>query len=182
MHCAGESQAKVSSPRRKTESRPRSISRENCCFHPLASPRLRHFPDAKARRAFGNRQADFRQPLPRRVSRKNLPYNCGPAAAVGARAGTAEALRSKSIGTAPPMLTANLAPNGALPLPLMNGVNGGQAAANLLCKLHPNLPRKTPKMSPQTPTPDLLRVTHPLPRITCQSRHHKKNKEKAVCL
>jgi hypothetical protein len=169
-----------------TESRRRSISREHCCFHPLASPRLRHFPDAKARKVRGNRQADLRQPLPRCVSRKNLPYNCGPAAAVGARAGTAEALRSKSIGAAPPILTANLAPNGALPLPLMNGVNGGQAAASLLCKPDSRPPPKhsTPKMSPQMPTtPDLLRVTHPLPRITCQSRvRHKKNKEHAAGL
>ena len=70
-------------------------------------------------------------------SRKNLPYNCGPAS-VGARNGTAEALRSKSIGAVPPIITANLAKqafpqNGSFSLP-MNGVNGGQATANLLCK------------------------------------------------
>lgn len=59
---------------------------------------------------------------------------------MGARAGSAEALRTKSIGAVPPILTANLAkqqpafaPNGAFSLPL-NGVNGGQAATRLLCK------------------------------------------------
>ncbi|KAL2131002.1 hypothetical protein VTI74DRAFT_5684 [Chaetomium olivicolor] len=70
-----------------------------------------------------------------RRRKKNLPYACGPAA-VGARAGTAEALRTKSIGAAPPIITANLAkpafvPNGTFSLPL-NGANGGQAAARLL--------------------------------------------------
>ncbi|KAL2151863.1 hypothetical protein VTH82DRAFT_5047 [Thermothelomyces myriococcoides] len=70
-----------------------------------------------------------------RRRKKNLPYNCGPAA-VGTRAGSAEALRTKSIGAAPPVITANLtkqayAPNGTFPLPL-NGVNSGQATNGLL--------------------------------------------------
>ncbi|KAK4250270.1 fungal-specific transcription factor domain-containing protein [Corynascus novoguineensis] len=75
-----------------------------------------------------------------RRRKKNLPYNCGPAA-VGARAGTAEALRNKSIGAAPPVITANLAkpafaPNGSFSLPL-NGVNGAQAASGLLFQQSP---------------------------------------------
>ncbi|KAH6845492.1 fungal-specific transcription factor domain-containing protein [Chaetomium sp. MPI-CAGE-AT-0009] len=75
-----------------------------------------------------------------RRRKKNLPYNCGPAS-VGARAGTAEALRSKSISGVPPIITANLAKsafpqNGSFSLP-MNGVNGGQAATNLLYQQSP---------------------------------------------
>ncbi|KAK3899608.1 hypothetical protein C8A05DRAFT_36760, partial [Staphylotrichum tortipilum] len=68
-----------------------------------------------------------------RRRKKNLPYNCGPAA-VGARAGTAEALRTKSIGAAPPIITANLAKpafaqNGTFGLPLNGGINGPQQSA-----------------------------------------------------
>ncbi|EAQ90581.1 hypothetical protein CHGG_02516 [Chaetomium globosum CBS 148.51] len=93
----------------------------------------------ESRRRNGNRLANLRHPC-RAVSRKNLPYNCAPAS-VGARAGTAEALRSKSIGAAPPIITANLAKqafpsNGSFSLP-MNGVNGGQAATNLLYQQSP---------------------------------------------
>ncbi|KAJ4306404.1 hypothetical protein N0V88_001204 [Collariella sp. IMI 366227] len=70
-----------------------------------------------------------------RRRKKNLPYNCGPAG-VGARVGSAEALRTKSIGAAPPIITANLTkpafgPNGTFSLPL-NGVNASQAATRLL--------------------------------------------------
>ncbi|KAK4237817.1 fungal-specific transcription factor domain-containing protein [Achaetomium macrosporum] len=71
-----------------------------------------------------------------RRRKKNLPYNSNPAV-VGARAGSAEALRTKSIGGAPPIIPANLAkpppfaPNGAFTLPL-NGASGAQAATRLL--------------------------------------------------
>ncbi|KAK4038776.1 fungal-specific transcription factor domain-containing protein [Parachaetomium inaequale] len=97
------------------------------------------------RRNRENGLADLWHPC-RSFSRKNLPYNCGPAS-VGVRAGTAEALRTKSIGSAPHLLTANLAKpaftsNGSFSLPLngvngVNGVNGEQAAASLLYQQPP---------------------------------------------
>ncbi|KAK4127794.1 hypothetical protein N657DRAFT_631546 [Parathielavia appendiculata] len=78
-----------------------------------------------------------------RRRKKNLSFNCGPAA-VGARAGSAEVLRTKSIGAAPPIITANLAQqpgftptNGTFPLSLMNGANGGQAATTSLLYQQP---------------------------------------------
>lgn len=98
-------------------------------------------------------------------SRKHLPYSCGPAT-VGARAGNAEALRTKSIGAAPPInITANLAkpafaPNGTFTLPL----NGDQAAAaaRLSCKLQTQTPPHPPAHHQHTHTHTHTPNPHPL--------------------
>ncbi|KAK4103954.1 hypothetical protein N658DRAFT_420567 [Parathielavia hyrcaniae] len=90
-----------------------------------------------------------------RRRKKNLSFNCGPSAAVGARAGSAEVLRAKGTGALPPIITANLAQqptftpttNGSFSLPLMNGANGGQAATNLLYQ-QPNGAFGTPGTTP----------------------------------
>ncbi|KAL2257206.1 hypothetical protein VTK26DRAFT_512 [Humicola hyalothermophila] len=74
-----------------------------------------------------------------RRRKKHLPYNCGPAS-VGSRTGSAEALRTKSVGAAPPInITANLAKPGFTPAPgpFNLPLNGDQTAARLSCKLQP---------------------------------------------
>lgn len=78
---------------------------------------------------------------------------------MGARAGSAEALRTKSIGAAPPInITANLAkpafppPHGPFNLPL----NGDQTAARLSCKF--GSPKTLLHIFSKTPTASLLRA------------------------
>ncbi|SPQ21835.1 4c465d98-e665-4da4-9b99-69696795afe2 [Thermothielavioides terrestris] len=117
-----------------------------------------------------------------RRRKKNLPYNCGPAG-VGARAGTAEALRAKSLGAAPPFIAANLAkqpfnPDGTFTLPLNRvNVNGQQGATQLLFQQSAagfgpgvpdpasaalaGFPPSTPVMPGTSPT-----LVHPLFRTT----------------
>ena len=85
-----------------------------------------------------------------RQSRKHLPYSCGPPS-VGSRSGGAEVLRSKSIGAAPPLLTANLAKPGFVPHagPFSVPLTGDQAAHRLSCKFVAAVTLR--KRAPDTP-------------------------------
>ncbi|KAH6626213.1 fungal-specific transcription factor domain-containing protein [Chaetomium sp. MPI-SDFR-AT-0129] len=124
-----------------------------------------------------------------RRRKKTLPYNCGPAS-VGARTGSAEALRTKSIGAAPPIITANLAkqqhqqpqqPNfashGSFSMPT-NGANAGQAAPSLLYQPTAGGFNAPPSatltdFSPATAgIPESPALLHPLFRTALDRAHH----------